>query len=104
MRFLVFLILCTITFSAENSKKIEKVNLEGLISDHEIIYHINLLKNNSKENIDKIDKATIQAYVDLSGKGVGVHELDISIVGDDPKLSYVSKIKKIKVNIYKKDS
>ncbi len=53
MRFLVFLILCTITFSAENSKKIEKVNLEGLISDHEIIYHINLLKNNSKENIDK---------------------------------------------------
>ncbi|BBM46086.1 hypothetical protein [Leptotrichia trevisanii] len=53
LRFLLFLILCTITFSAENSKKIEKVNLEGFISDHEIIYHINLLKNNSKENIDK---------------------------------------------------
>lgn len=58
----------------------------------------------TKENLDKIDKATIQAYVDLSGKGVGVHELDVSVEGDDQKLSYVSKIKKIKVNIYKKDS
>lgn len=53
LRFLLFLILCTITFSAENIKKIEKVNLEGLVSNHEIIYHTNLLKNNSKENIDK---------------------------------------------------
>ncbi len=55
LKFLLFLALCTITFSIENSKKIEKVNLEGLVSDHEIIYHINLLKNNLKENIDKKD-------------------------------------------------
>lgn len=58
----------------------------------------------TKENLDKIDKATIQAYVDLSGKAVGLHELDVSVTGDDPKLSYASKVKKIKVNIYKKDS
>lgn len=58
----------------------------------------------TKENIEKIDKATIQAYVDLSGKTVGVHELDVFVTGDDPKLTYASKIKKIKVNIYKKDS
>lgn len=58
----------------------------------------------TKENLDKIDKATIQAYVDLSGKTLGEHELDVFVMGDDPRLSYVSKVKKIKVNIYKKDS
>ena len=60
MNLLLFLTLCTITFSTENNEKTEKVNLEGLISDHEIIYHINLLKNNSKENISEVAKTTNQ--------------------------------------------
>ena len=53
MKFLLFLALCTITFLAENNEKTEKVNTEELVRYHEIIHHINLLKNNPKKSIDE---------------------------------------------------
>ena len=37
----------------KNNKKIEKVNSEEFVCYHEIIHHINSLKNNSKRNIDE---------------------------------------------------
>jgi len=53
LNLLLFLALCTITFSAKNNKKTEKVNTEKFVRYHEIIHHINSLKNNSKRNIDE---------------------------------------------------
>lgn len=53
LKFLLFLALCTITFLAENNEKTEKVNTEELVRYHEIIHHINLLKNNPKKSIDE---------------------------------------------------
>ena len=35
------------------NKKTKKVNSEKFVRYHEIIHHINSLKNNSKENIDE---------------------------------------------------
>ena len=52
-KLLLFLTLCTVTFSTENNKKTEKGNLEEFVHYHEIIHHINSLKNNSKRNIDE---------------------------------------------------
>ena len=46
LKLLLFLTLCTVTFSAENNEKIEKVNTEELVRYHEIIHRINSFKNN----------------------------------------------------------
>jgi hypothetical protein len=53
LNLLLFLTLCTITFSNENNEKTKKVNTEELVRYHEIIHHINLLKNNPKKSIDE---------------------------------------------------
>lgn len=53
LNLLLFLTLCTITFSTENNKKTEKVNTEELVRYHEIIHHINSLKNNPQDNVDE---------------------------------------------------
>ena len=42
-----------IPFEKLDDKKTEKVNSEEFICYHEIIHHINSLKNNSKRNIDE---------------------------------------------------
>ena len=44
-KLLLFLTLCTVTFSTENNKKTEKGNLEEFVHYHEIIHHINSFKN-----------------------------------------------------------
>ena len=55
-KLLLFLILCTVTFSTESSKKTEKVNSEKFVRYHELI-HLKNLKHNSlnnpKEDIDE---------------------------------------------------
>ena len=53
MKFLLFLILCTNTFSTENNKKAEKGNSEEFVRYHEMIHHINSLKNDPQDNIDE---------------------------------------------------
>ena len=42
-----------ISFEKLEDKKKEKVNSEEFVCYHEIIHHINSLKNNSKRNIDE---------------------------------------------------
>ncbi len=42
-----------IPFEKLDDKKTEKVNSEKFVCYHEIIHHINSLKNNSKRNIDE---------------------------------------------------
>ncbi|WP_374124186.1 hypothetical protein [Leptotrichia hongkongensis] len=42
-----------IPFEKLDDKKTEKVNSEEFVCYHEIIHHINSLKNNSKRNIDE---------------------------------------------------
>ena len=42
-----------IPFEKLDNKKTEKVNSEEFVCYHEIIHHINSLKNNSKRNIDE---------------------------------------------------
>ena len=64
LNLLLFLTLCTITFSTENNKKTEKVNTEELVRYHEIIHHINLLKNNPKESIENIDEDNFKLEIE----------------------------------------
>ena len=64
LNLLLFLALCTITFSAKNNKKTEKVNTEKFVRYHEIIHHINSLKNNPKESIENIDEDNFKLEIE----------------------------------------
>lgn len=52
--------------------------------------------------LKKIDTTTIRAYIDLSNYSVGEHEIEVQVEGDDLKLTYTSKTKKIKIRISEK--
>ncbi len=60
---------------------------------------VTVVVTGSKSIIDNIDPSIITAYVDLDGLGVGEHEVEVKVRGDDVKLSYASKTKKVKVRI-----
>lgn len=63
---------------------------------------ITVLVKGSKELLDELDPSTITATVDLSEYTTpGEYEIDVKVTGEDLKLSYTSKINKIKVEIYK---
>lgn len=52
--------------------------------------------------IDNLTAADISANVDLSGLTEGEHEVAIDVEGTDPRVTYTSKTKKIKITIFKK--
>lgn len=56
----------------------------------------------SEEIVNKIDSSSLKAYIDLEKYGVGTHEVEVKVTGEDLKLSYTSKTKKVKVVITEK--
>lgn len=52
--------------------------------------------------IKNITTDDVTAYLDLNGYGEGIHEVDVLVSGDDVKVEYVVKTKKVKVKITKK--
>lgn len=55
-----------------------------------------------KNVIDAIGADDITAYIDLEGLGEGSYEVDINVEGNDSKVTYTPKTKKVKINIVKK--
>ena len=49
--------------------------------------------------IDKIDIATIKAYVDLSGYGPGTFEVPVLVEGQDLTVTYTAQVKTIQIRI-----
>lgn len=95
----------TATFGNEEQKtvdissSIEPKNLsEGLSVNIVPGQEISVQVKGVASVIEKIDTASIKAYVDLSGLGVGEHEVEIEIDNDDPLVSYIpSSTLKIKI-------
>lgn len=56
----------------------------------------------SKDLLNDLDSTTIKAYVDLKNYGVGEHEVDVKVSGEDLRLTYTAKTKRIKVRITQK--
>ena len=52
--------------------------------------------------VNQITADDITAYIDLSGYGVGEHEVDVIVEGNDSKVQYVAKTKKVKIRITRK--
>lgn len=44
----------------------------------------------------------ITAYIDLNGLGVGTHEVEVKVSGNDSRIEYLSSVLKIKVKIFQK--
>lgn len=63
---------------------------------------VTVVVKGSKSVLDNLDPSTIRAYIDLANYGIGEHEVDVQVEGDDVKLSYTSKTKKVKISISKK--
>ncbi len=55
-----------------------------------------------KDIVENITTDDINVYVDLKGLGVGSHEVDILVTGNDPRVEYLSSILKMNVEIYEK--
>lgn len=52
--------------------------------------------------IKDIKSTSVEAYVDLKGLGVGEHEVEIKVKGQDDKVNYSSKVKKTTIKIAEK--
>lgn len=63
---------------------------------------VTVVVKGSKSIVDSIDSSIIKAYVDLKDLGPGEHEVEVKVTGDDVKLTYASKVKKVKVKISEK--
>ena len=52
-----------------------------------------------KSVIENITATDIEAYVDLKDLGVGEHEVEVKVKGNDSKITYTPKITKVKIQI-----
>ena len=67
-----------------------------------MILQATVVVKGSKNIIDNIDVTSIHPYIDLSNYGPGTHDVEVKVTGDDLRLSYSSKTKKITVVITEK--
>lgn len=63
---------------------------------------VTVVVKGSEATVNAVEASSIKAYIDLSDYGVGEHEVDVKVSGDDLKLTYTSKTKKVKVKISEK--
>lgn len=63
---------------------------------------VTVIVKGSSGVIESLDTSTITASVDLSGYTAGEHEVEVKVSGSDVRLTYESKVKKVKVLILEK--
>ena len=63
---------------------------------------VTVVVKGSKEILDKFDASSIHAYINLKNYGVGEHEVPVKVTGDDLKLKYTPKTKKVRIKISEK--
>lgn len=63
---------------------------------------VTVVVKGSSDVVNTLDPNTIQATVDLTGYGPGEYEVEVKVTGNDLKLTYESKTKKVKIKIEQK--
>lgn len=63
---------------------------------------VTIVVRGSQGIIDGLDASSLHPYIDLKDYGPGTHEVELKVKGDDVRLSYSSKTKKVKVKITEK--
>ncbi len=82
--------------------KISAINLDSKYKAQAVSKEdstVTVVVKGSSEAVNALDTNTIKATVDLSGYGSGDHEVEVNVTGDDLKLSYESKTKKVHIRI-----
>lgn len=60
---------------------------------------VTVVVKGSEDIVNTIESSSIKAYIDLKDYGVGEHEVEVRVTGDDLRLTYTSKTKKVKIRI-----
>ena len=62
---------------------------------------VTVIVNGSEDAVNSVDASSIYAYVDLAGLGEGEHTVPVNVSGNDSIVTYVPRVKEIKVLISK---
>ena len=82
--------------------KVSTINLDSKYKAQAISKEnstVNVVVKGSSEAVKALDENTIKAVVDLNGYTPGDYEVEVVVSGDDLKLTYETKTKKIKIRI-----
>ena len=60
---------------------------------------VTVIVSGSESIVNAIDTSSIRAYVDLKDYTVGEWDVPVQVTGNDLKLSYESKVRKVKIRI-----
>ena len=98
-----------VTLSDEITKEIEGIKVSAINLDSKYKAQaiskenstISVVVKGSSEAVEALDISTIKATIDLSGYTPGDYEVEVNVSGDDLKLSYETKTKKVKIRIEK---
>lgn len=85
--------------------QIKTVNLESGYSVQALSQEystVSVIVKGSKTVLDTLDTSTIEAYIDLAGLKEGEHEVTVNVSGEETKLTYTPRVKKVKIRITKK--
>ena len=63
---------------------------------------VTVVVKGSEESLKNVTEGDITAFIDLKDYGVGTHEVEVQVTGNDLKLTYASKTKKVKIKISEK--
>ncbi len=99
-----------VTIGDETTKEIGgvRINIEGLSDKYKATAltkedsEITVLLKGVETVVTSIDATSIKAIVDLSGYGIGEHELSLKITGSDTRVTYSPKVKTVRIKIENK--
>ena len=86
--------LSVLTENLDSKYKVQAASVEDR--------QVTVVVKGSKDIIDNIDATSIHPYIDLTNYGPGTHDVEVKVTGDDLRLNYSSKTKKITVVITEK--
>ena len=93
-----------------SSKEFENISVQSVNLDNNLKVQalsdedrqVTVVVKGSADAIKDLQASDISAYIDLKNYGVGEHEVEVKVTGNDLKLDYSSKTKKVKVRITEK--
>lgn len=99
----------SVSVSVENevTKEIENVQLvyENLPESYSVNAasdadkYVTVIVKGVESVLNEIDESSVKAYVDLSKSGTGTVEVDVMVEGNDVRVSYEAKVKKVSLII-----
>ena len=103
-------ITVNLTITKENQKEVNNIpiihenlnNVLAVMTMSENDVKTSVIVKGSEDALKELDESKITATIDLSGLSAGEHEVEVKVSGDDVRLTYEPKTKKVKVIIRKK--